>query len=267
MRKVKAQARPASTSEPACFTCVPSTSRNAACSRCVPVWLRRMALRRSPSTTVSTFSPTCDRLAQQSPCARALPAPARSIRAFPQPRCCGRRSRTSPCPQPARRNRRRTKCGRAPHRPHRPPAALLHSGAILHNRQHLRALHRQLPVALKVRLRKLAECGAGRLLRAALPRCACPGLLRFLGRFEACHSRTCMPGIARRIHHEVERQSVGFIKVESAVPGISAAKLGSLSLVLKTKLHAVRCSTLRCSRKSSSRWPRLFAKPSSHGGA
>ena len=40
-----------STSEPACFTCVPSTSRSAACSRCVPVWLRMVA-RRTSSLTI-----------------------------------------------------------------------------------------------------------------------------------------------------------------------------------------------------------------------
>ena len=59
-----------STSEPACLTCVPSTWRSAACSRCVPVWLRRMASRRSPSTTVLTWSPTARSCLSSALCAR-----------------------------------------------------------------------------------------------------------------------------------------------------------------------------------------------------
>ena len=39
VREVEAQVR-GMNREPACLTCVPSTSRRAACSRCVPVWLR-----------------------------------------------------------------------------------------------------------------------------------------------------------------------------------------------------------------------------------
>src|SRR6185437_13450169 len=52
------RSREAFTSDPACFTCLPRTSRSAAWSRCVPVWLRSVARRFSTSTTVSTTSPT-----------------------------------------------------------------------------------------------------------------------------------------------------------------------------------------------------------------
>ena len=50
--------RSGATSEPFCVTCAPSTVRSAQCSRCVAEWLRRMASRRSPSTSSSTASPT-----------------------------------------------------------------------------------------------------------------------------------------------------------------------------------------------------------------
>ncbi len=53
---------PGSTSEPACFTCLPSTSRSAACSRCVPVWLRMVARRTSSLTTAITFVADFNRL-------------------------------------------------------------------------------------------------------------------------------------------------------------------------------------------------------------
>src|ERR1700722_8206246 len=50
--------RSGATNDPACFTCVPSPCLSAACSKCVPVWLRRIASRLTPSTTVFTRSPT-----------------------------------------------------------------------------------------------------------------------------------------------------------------------------------------------------------------
>ena len=48
----------ASTSEPFCCTCGPSTSRSALCIRCVAEWLRMVRLRRATSTRASTLSPT-----------------------------------------------------------------------------------------------------------------------------------------------------------------------------------------------------------------
>ena len=64
------RSRDGDTSEPACFTCVPSTWRSAACSRCVPVWLRRVALRNSASTTVSTLMPSAIGCFTSTRCAR-----------------------------------------------------------------------------------------------------------------------------------------------------------------------------------------------------
>ena len=51
------RSRSGATSDPACFTCEPSTLRSAAWSRCVAVWLRRVASRRASSTTAVAASP------------------------------------------------------------------------------------------------------------------------------------------------------------------------------------------------------------------
>ena len=46
--------RSGATSEPFCVTWVPSRRRSASCSRCVAEWLARRAVRRSPSTRISS---------------------------------------------------------------------------------------------------------------------------------------------------------------------------------------------------------------------
>ena len=48
----------ASTSEPFCCTCGPSTRRSAACMRCVAEWFHIVRARAVPLTAASTLSPT-----------------------------------------------------------------------------------------------------------------------------------------------------------------------------------------------------------------
>ena len=54
--------RSGATSDPACFTCVPSTWRSAACIRWVAVWLRRVASRNRSSTCAVTLLALVERV-------------------------------------------------------------------------------------------------------------------------------------------------------------------------------------------------------------
>jgi hypothetical protein len=47
------RSRSGCTSEPACLTCLPSSSRSAQCSKCVAVWLRAVRARISASVSCS----------------------------------------------------------------------------------------------------------------------------------------------------------------------------------------------------------------------
>ena len=100
------RSRSGPTSDPACVTCGPSTSRSAQCRRCVPEWLRTVAAR-----AVGVDREV--RPSRRSRCGRARRAPgARSGRrrasARPRSRSGPRRPRSRRCRRPARRSRRRT---------------------------------------------------------------------------------------------------------------------------------------------------------------
>ncbi len=111
----------ASTSEPFCCTCAPSTSRSALCIRCVAEWLR--IVRRAPVEVDLRRRPRRPRRARRSSPRRggrrpragssACRSTSKSVRHAPP--SSARRGR-----RPGRRTRRRTACGRARRRPSSP---------------------------------------------------------------------------------------------------------------------------------------------------
>ena len=86
--------------------------------------------------------------------------------------------------------------------------------AVLHDGQDFGAIDAELAVALEDGLREVAEDGTGGLLRAAFPGGAGTGLFFGAGCLEAFKIEVDA-GVARRIHHEVERQAIGFVEMES----------------------------------------------------
>ena len=111
----------ASTSEPFCCTCAPSTSRSALCMRCVTEWLRMVRRRSSTSTRASTLSPDLQRAGLE----RAVMAEDFGLdllRVGDRERAAGA-DELAAVADLAARLRRRTASGRAPRRRNRRPSA------------------------------------------------------------------------------------------------------------------------------------------------
>ena len=212
------RSRSGATSEPACFTCVPSTSRSAQCRTCVAVWLRRMRsrrvavdrARRPRRPRASVPASTIAAVQRRGPAARTACRRPRT-RAAPSAR-----RRSCRCRRPGRRTRRRTGCGRGRRRPWCPRPACASRSPPADERAHLRAAGLVLlaPGELGGPVARRAARGTARPARARL---AARGLVRLLGprallapcapsnAVEVDRAAALLRDLAREVDREAER--------------------------------------------------------------
>ncbi len=99
--------------------------------------------------------------------------------------------------------------------------------AVFHNRKDFSSIDTELPIPLKRRLRQIAKRRTGGLLGAALPGSTGAGLLFGTGLLEAIEIKSNI-GVSRGVHHEIQRQPIGFVQMECGAPrerGLLLSKL------------------------------------------
>ncbi len=129
--------------------------------------------------------------------------------------------------------------------------------AVLDDGEHFAVGRSELLVAFEDGLRQIAKGRAGGFLRAAFPGGAGAGLLFGAGALETFMIEI-NAGVARRVHHEVERQTEGFVEMEKpSSRRVEDRLLASVRSILRRRcsLHRILQQSLPASRTFESSLP------------